>query len=65
LAFFTASSRVQDNKHHPTDVVAGAALGTAVAFGSYWLLHGLLKKTDYKVEYAETRSEEEGHEMSY
>jgi diacylglycerol diphosphate phosphatase/phosphatidate phosphatase len=36
-AMFVACSRVHDNSHHPADVVAGAALGTAIAM----LSHGL------------------------
>ncbi|CAH8498095.1 unnamed protein product [Dicrocoelium dendriticum] len=32
LAIVTCISRIVDNKHHPTDVIAGAALGLVVAF---------------------------------
>lgn len=32
IAAFVAFSRVHDNAHHPADVVAGAALGAAVAY---------------------------------
>ncbi|CAD7923815.1 unnamed protein product [Amoebophrya sp. A120] len=31
FAVFVACSRVVDNKHHPEDIIAGAALGTAVS----------------------------------
>jgi len=30
MAFFTCISRVMDNKHHPTDVIAGALIGTII-----------------------------------
>ena len=30
-AIFTAISRITDHKHHPTDVMAGAALGAVLA----------------------------------
>ena len=31
IAYFTALSRISDNKHHPTDVIAGALLGTLIS----------------------------------
>jgi membrane-associated phospholipid phosphatase len=37
-AGFTAASRLSDDRHHPEDVVVGAALGTAIG-ASTWLLH--------------------------
>ena len=30
MAFFTCISRVMDNKHHPTDVIAGALIGAII-----------------------------------
>ena len=36
LALFTALSRVSDNKHHPTDVLAGSLVGaTSAAYACY------------------------------
>ena len=37
-AVLVSISRVTDNKHHPTDVLAGALLGLAVAFLSLYKL---------------------------
>ena len=31
MAWYTCLSRVMDFKHHPTDVLAGAILGTVIA----------------------------------
>ena len=33
-ALLISASRISDNKHHPTDVMAGAALGVAVQGGT-------------------------------
>jgi membrane-associated phospholipid phosphatase len=38
LAGYTAWTRVHDNRHHPSDVIAGSALGLTAALVSY-LLH--------------------------
>jgi undecaprenyl-diphosphatase len=46
-AFFIlmiSSSRVYLGVHYPTDIIAGIALGTAVVFGTSWLLHNKFKK---------------------
>lgn len=51
LAFFTALSRVQDNKHHPGDVLFGSLLGIVIAILIYVLLQKFLKKQDYKIVY--------------
>ena len=41
LALFVAASRVHDNWHHPADVVAGSAIGGAVAAMAHRLVcHG-------------------------
>jgi membrane-associated phospholipid phosphatase len=37
-AGFSAASRLSDDRHHPEDVVVGAALGTAIG-ATTWLLH--------------------------
>ena len=31
FVFFSGITRITDNRHHPTDVLAGAILGTLVA----------------------------------
>jgi hypothetical protein len=49
LAIFIALSRIVDNKHHPTDVIAGAALGTLGAVLTFRYLTDLLKKNNYRV----------------
>ena len=33
-ALLISASRISDNKHHPTDVMAGAALGVTVQGGT-------------------------------
>lgn len=48
-AVFIALSRIIDNKHHPTDVLAGAALGTLAAILTFRYLTDLLKQNNYKV----------------
>lgn len=47
LAFFTAVSRVMDNKHHPTDVLAGALIGTLTQVILNWKM--LFSILNYKV----------------
>lgn len=47
-AFFIlmiSSSRVYLGVHYPTDILAGISLGTAVVFGTSWLLHNKFKRT--------------------
>lgn len=39
LAIFTSLSRISDNKHHPTDVLAGACLGIFISFFSFIYLN--------------------------
>ena len=41
LAFFCSTSRLVDNWHHPSDIIAGAALGAVSAVVSYhvWFPH--------------------------
>lgn len=51
LALYVGLSRIQDNKHHYTDVIAGFLLGTLVAIITYVLLYRFLNKNDYKIEY--------------
>ena len=51
LAVFTALSRVQDNKHHPSDVLAGSAIGVVFAVLSFVVLRKYLNLRDYKCEY--------------
>ncbi|XP_064626757.1 phospholipid phosphatase 3-like [Lineus longissimus] len=49
MAFFTSLSRVSDYKHHPTDVLAGAALGIlGTIFTIHWVpdLFGLPVRQD-------------------
>jgi phosphatidate phosphatase len=43
-ALFTALSRISDYKHHPTDVLAGSILGTAVAIFVCCCLSDLFKR---------------------
>lgn len=49
LAVFIALSRIIDNKHHPTDVLAGTALGILAAVLTFRYLTDLLKKNNYRV----------------
>lgn len=51
IAFFTALSRVTDNKHHPTDVLTGAIIGVLCALVTYRHLLKHFKKRDYKMDY--------------
>jgi len=64
LAFFTASSRVQDNKHHTTDVIAGGLLGTAIGTTTYWVLHKLLINHDNIGKWSKTNVEENSYGMN-
>jgi phosphatidate phosphatase len=47
MAFFTGLSRVSDNKHHPTDVLAGALLGTVVAVFTFHYLNRFYRRYNY------------------
>lgn len=49
LAIFIALSRISDNKHHPTDVLAGSILGTVISIFTFCYLTDLLKKNNYTV----------------
>ena len=51
LAFFTGLSRVIDNKHHWSDVLAGSILGTLVALVKFYYLSLFYKRYNYKVKY--------------
>lgn len=51
LAFFTSLSRIQDNKHHSTDVLAGSIIGVIIAILTYTLLDKYHRNKGYKVEY--------------
>lgn len=44
LAFYIAWTRISDYRHHPTDVLAGAALGTAFALLNMSFLINLFRK---------------------
>ena len=43
VAYFTALSRISDNKHHPTDVLAGAFLGTLISGLTFIVIISFLK----------------------
>ena len=51
VAIFTCMSRVSDNKHHPTDVVAGALLGLVIAVLTFVFLTNFVRKNEYKCDY--------------
>jgi hypothetical protein len=51
LAVYIGLSRIVDNKHHPTDVIAGAILGASIAIITSFFLIKFLKKTNYKGRY--------------
>ena len=44
LAFLTALTRVTDNKHHPTDLIAGATLGIVISLLCFFYLSDFLRK---------------------
>ncbi|CAF2994059.1 unnamed protein product [Rotaria sp. Silwood2] len=44
LASYIGITRITDNRHHPTDVLGGAILGTAVAFIAFRYMIGSFKK---------------------
>lgn len=56
LAIFTALSRIADNKHHPTDVLAGACIGTLISLVNFAHLSEFLKKNNYKIRYSSVRT---------
>lgn len=45
FAVFTSLSRVIDNKHHPTDVLAGATLGLILAIFTFYYLRSAHKRS--------------------
>ena len=46
MAFATSLTRVTDNKHHPTDVLAGALVGVAFQWFSVVCIMGLFEEWD-------------------
>ena len=60
FAFFVALSRVSDNKHHPTDVLAGSLIGIAVALVTYSFHVRFLKGYNYSIgEYQSVEQKEQ------
>ena len=51
VAVFTALSRISDNKHHPTDVLAGSLIGILIACIDYAILSRFHKRKNYKIIY--------------
>jgi membrane-associated phospholipid phosphatase len=43
VAFFTAASRVHDNWHHPSDVIAGALIGIASSTFGFRVFFGEIR----------------------
>lgn len=54
FSFFTAISRVMNNKHHPTDVAAGTAIGVLMAIFSYYYLVVFYRRYNFKSRYNST-----------
>ena len=46
MAFATSLTRVTDNKHHPTDVLAGALVGVVFQWFSVVYIMGLFEEWD-------------------
>ena len=61
LAAFTCLSRVTDNKHHPTDVLSGAILGTSVAIFTFYYLTLFYKRYNFKNKYDSVQTVDEVH----
>jgi phosphatidate phosphatase len=51
LAFLVGIIRVLDNKHHPTDVLAGASLGIIIAVFTAYYLDLFYRKYNYRHKY--------------
>lgn len=45
FAFFVSLTRISDHKHHPTDVIAGASIGSLIAFATFYHLNEFYKKS--------------------
>lgn len=58
VAFFTALSRIVDNKHHPTDVITGALIGSSISIATFLYLTDFLRAKNYKVRYYNEIDEE-------
>ncbi|CAF0883604.1 unnamed protein product [Brachionus calyciflorus] len=50
-AWFVALSRVTDNKHHPTDVLAGTVLGIIIACFTFYYLNLFYRKYNFRTKY--------------
>ncbi|CAF0799989.1 unnamed protein product [Brachionus calyciflorus] len=52
IAIYTALSRISDNKHHPTDVLAGSCLGILISLTSFYYLTDYIKNSSLKSKYS-------------
>jgi len=59
-AFFVAMTRVIDNKHHVTDVIAGSAIGSTVALVTFYYVLQFYRKYDFKIKCNSRRYSEKG-----
>lgn len=50
-AWFVALSRVIDNKHHPSDVLAGSILGTLIAIFTFYYLNKFYRRYNFRQKY--------------
>ncbi|RNA07950.1 phosphatidate phosphatase [Brachionus plicatilis] len=50
-AWYVALSRVTDNKHHPTDVLAGSILGTLLAGFTFYYLNLFYRRYNFRLKY--------------
>lgn len=50
-AWYVALSRVTDNKHHPTDVLAGSILGTLIASFTFYYLNIFYRRYNFRLKY--------------